>query len=101
MAVQSFAKKKEDVLSTGVDLAKRMLMAVSDCKEWTDTLVSNAFQQGAANAIVQDDIGGDNVHLTPALVQQLRVACNSLAAGLTAAQLDNLRQVARGVVKTQ
>ena len=101
MANQSFTQKKSDVMSSGVELSKRMLQAVLDCQEWVSALQSNAFHQSGANAIVQDDITGDLTHLTPTLVQQLRTACNSLVAGLTSAQLDNLRQISRSVIKTQ
>ena len=100
---QELKHKKADVLTHGVTLAKEILAVVHNAAEWVDNLTSNAFQQGGTSAIVDADIPTTEAttHLTPTLVQQLRVACNTISGALTAGQKDNLRQIARGLVKAQ
>jgi len=96
--------KKLDVVSEGVALAKRLLAAIADANEWNQTLTANNFQQGGANEIVQDDIpaaGTDVLHMTPASIQNLRTICTAVVSSLNATQRDQLRQVARGVMRSQ
>ena len=99
MADQNLSAKKSDAMSEGVRLARQILVTVADAAEWVQNLTSNGFQQGGANAIVQNDIVGENVHLTPALVQQLRTAANAMLASLNDGQKDNLRQAAKQMVR--
>jgi hypothetical protein len=101
MASPNLATKKVDTVDAGVTLARDALGVINNANEWIQNLTSNGFQQNGANAIVQTDIPDPStiVHMTPALLQQLRTALTALAGALTAAQMDNLRQVARGVVR--
>lgn len=89
---QSFSAKKSDFAGAARQIAARILDLARDCDEFASFYFSNTFNSGAAQAIVQDDLVGGNLHLTPAVIGDVVTAAQAVSTAITSGHRDNMRK---------
>jgi hypothetical protein len=85
--------KKSDFISRIVFLAGDLLTLGHRCDEASAQFFANQFNNGAANAISQDNIVGTNTHLTVEDVTNVITAAQAVSTALSSGARDNLRKV--------
>lgn len=88
----SLERKKTVYVSAAVSFAERLLALTREAEELAAYQAANAFQAGAANALVDDDMQGENTHLDAATVNAVVTIAGQLGAAVTVAMRNTMRK---------